>query len=65
MGLRQPSEKSPEWKLGVFLWYIILGMKDPFDELWDERKSSPDFDLEGLSDDEIPDYDGMNDEDEY
>ena len=38
----------------------IIGTQDPFDELWDERRSSPDYDYE---DDDMPDYDEMEDRD--
>lgn len=37
-------------------------MENPeaFEELWNERQSSPDFEYEG-DDEDMPDFDGMDD----
>ena len=39
--------------------------KEFFDDMWDERSSSPDFPYDTDEGEEMPDYDGMSDKDEY
>lgn len=42
---------------------LTMTYSNPFDELWDGRRSQPDYDLEVLSDDDLLEYDGMDDVD--
>jgi len=46
----------------VKLWGMTSTPDSAFDDLWEERKSSPDFDYDNVGDD-IPDYDLMTDQD--